>query len=546
MTHEHALKSLHNKITGKQWKRIGTVKRAGILTPLSALRSEQSLGIGEIMDLKPLIDWCRVTGNSIIQLLPLNEMNHLDKSPYSALSVFAIDPIYVSLHGLDRFHLLPEINDYITRNAKEIENLHSQERVDFNEVRRTKMELLRILFRDGYDKEAFSSYIEANQYWINDYALFMVLKEKHELKQWLQWQEPYKNRDTKALQDFSETFKEELLFYKFVQWILFNQLQSVKLYGECYGIFLMGDLPILVSRDSADVWAHQDYFDLKDTVGAPPDMYSTMGQKWGLPPYEWDNMKANGYDWWIARLRYAEHFYHMFRLDHVIGFFRFYIVPEEASDAVDGHYEPVDDTKWKEHGAELLKMIIDNTDMLVLGEDLGAVPPSTREIMEEFGIPGFKVERWERRYDKDSSYIDPDDFYPVSLSTLSTHDSETVRGWWQNYHEERQAYYKALGFEGKAPDKLEGPLEERILKRIYSSASVFTILGMWDILGLNQGTLHDDPAQNRVNVPATVTPNNWTLRYRFDVQDMLGKSFVGFNDKITTLIEESGRKVLNY
>ncbi|HLC15129.1 MAG TPA: 4-alpha-glucanotransferase, partial [Thermodesulfovibrionia bacterium] len=545
MTHEHALKSLHNKITGKQWKRIGTVKRAGILTPLSALRSSSSLGIGEIMDLKPLIDWCRVTGNSIIQLLPLNEMNHLDKSPYSALSVFAIDPLYVSLHGLDRFHLLPEISDYITRNAREIENLRNQERVNFNEVRRTKMELLRILFRDGYDKEAFSSYIEANQYWIDDYALFMVLKEKHELKQWLQWQEPYKNRDTKALQEFSETFKEELLFYKFVQWILFSQLQSVKLYGECHGIFLMGDLPILVSRDSADVWAHQDYFDLKDTVGAPPDMYSTMGQKWGLPPYEWDNMKANGYDWWIARLKYAEHFYHMFRLDHVIGFFRFYIVPEEASDAVDGHYEPVDDTKWKEHGAELLKMIIENTDMLVLGEDLGAVPPCTREIMEEFGIPGFKVERWERRYDKDSSYINPADFYPVSLSTLSTHDSETVRGWWQNYPDERQVYYKTLGFDGTPPDTLEGLLEETILKRIYSSASVFTILGMWDILGLNHGTLHDDPAQNRVNVPATVTPNNWTLRYRFDVQDMLGKNFVGFNDKISNLIEESGRKVLN-
>ena len=544
MAQNNALKSLYNKITCNQWKKIGTEKRAGILTPLSAIKSHDSLGIGEIMDLKLLIDWCRLTGNSIIQLLPLNEMNHLEKSPYSALSVFAIDPIYVSLKYIGRFHTCPEIKQYMEQNASNIETLKNQDRVNFTEVRYIKMKLLRLLFNDGYDENALSDFIEANKYWIHDYAMYMVLKEKHDLVSWHEWKDEYKNRDASALNEFADKNQGELLFYKFIQWILFNQLKTVKKYAEGQGVFFMGDLPILVGRDSADVWAHQDYFNIKGTVGAPPDMYSPEGQKWGLPPYKWDKMKANGYDWWIRRLKYAEHFYHMFRLDHVIGFFRFYIVPEQAPNGRDGHYEPADDKLWKEHGASLLKMIIENTEMLILGEDLGDVPPCTREIMHEFGIPGFKIERWERNYDGDRSFIHPFDFHPVSLSTLSTHDSETLRGWWQNYPEEREEYYKALGFKGKPPERLDGVLEENILRRFYSSSSIFTVVGMWDILGLVPDILNEDPAQNRVNVPATVTPINWTLRYRFYLEEMTERKFAPLNETLRTLIQENGR--LNY
>lgn len=541
MAQKDDLKSLYNKITSHQWKKIGIVKRAGIATPLSAIKSRDSMGIGEIMDLKSLIDWCRLTGNSIIQLLPLNEMNHLEKSPYSALSVFAIDPIYVSLHYVGRFHTSNEIQQYLSKHEEDIKKLRLKERLDFNEVRYFKMELLRLLFRDGYDQKALSAFIEANKYWIHDYALFMVLKAKHELVPWYKLKDEYKNRDIKALNELKEKYQEELLFYKFVQWILFNQLKTVKEYAEGQGVFLMGDLPILVSKDSVDVWANQKYFDVNDTVGAPPDMYSPEGQKWGLPPYNWDKMKANGYDWWIARLKYSENFYHMFRLDHVIGFFRFYIVPEKAPNGRSGRYEPVDDTLWKEHGASLLKMIIQNTDMLILGEDLGDVPPCTREIMHEFGIPGFKIDRWERNYDGDNSFIHPCDYQPVSISTLSTHDSETLRGWWQNYPKEREEYYRTLGCKGEPPEKLDGDLENEILRRFYSSSSVFAVIGMWDILGLVPDILYDDPSKNRINVPATINPNNWTMRYRFYVEDMLERKFAPLNETLRTIIQENER-----
>jgi 4-alpha-glucanotransferase len=424
-------KSFLSSLSGKQWARIGVAKRSGVVTPLFSIYSSKSIGIGEIPDLKLLVDWCVRTGMSVIQLLPMNDVG-FEFRPYDAQSSFALDPMYLSLTELRHVHLTPF--------KKEIEKMRleypaGKERVNYR-VKGAKLELLWKIYQscDCRKLAALSAYEDENKFWLRDYALYKTLKEKFWQSGWESWDEPYKNRDDKVLRSFEKEHLQTLRFHHWLQWQLAEQFKEVKAYGVSKKILFMGDLPFLVSRDSADVWGHQDYFKLDLVSGAPPDDYYAKGQRWGMPAYQWETIARHGYDYPVAKVKYAENFYDFFRIDHVVGVFRLWTIhihePLEHEGQC-GKFDPADENVWEEHGRKILRAWIENTRMIPCAEDLGTVPACSYRVLEEFGIPGINVQRWTKNWGGDASFTPPGSYRKNSIAVISTHDSSSFKGWWE-------------------------------------------------------------------------------------------------------------------
>jgi len=415
-----------------QWQRIGTQRRAGVAVPLFSVFSEASCGIGELPDLNLLVDWCGNTGISLIQLLPLNDVG-FGFRPYDAHSMFALDPMYLCLRrlkgvGAGRWDTAIDLlkEGFPTGRG----------RVDYR-IKGAKLELLWRVFEaavPGDPPAELTDFVRRNTYWIEDYALFRAIKERQQERAWWEWPAELKDRQSDACAAFGRSNGRTLLFQKWLQWQLFEQFRETKVYAGQKGVLFMGDLPFLVSRDSADVWAHQDYFKLDLASGAPPDMLYSKGQRWGMPPYNWANIAAHGYDYVIEKLGYAENFYDLYRIEHVVGMFRVWTIPvsePEETAGVNGAFDPADENEWETHGRRLLDVLLDNTGMLACAEDLGTVPECAFRVLDEYGIPGIDVQRWTRAWGKSYDFSNPEAYRAVALATLGTHDTSGLLGWWQ-------------------------------------------------------------------------------------------------------------------
>ncbi len=416
----------------EQWKRIGLRKRAGVATPLFSIYSEKSIGIGELPDLKLLADWCASTGMTIIQLLPMNDVG-FDFRPYDAQSSFALDPMYLSILEM----LSKEEAEFFREEINKLRRRFPAEppRVNYR-IKAVKLALLWKIFenRGTKNKREFEKFRKTNHFWLHDYAVFKVLKELNGQKSWEDWEPALKSKEFAAIEKFEMDQAKPIAFQEWLQWQLCGQFKTVKAYAEKKGILLMGDLPLLVSRDSADVWAHQDYFKLDLAAGAPPDLYIAKGQRWGMPPYHWDRVAGHGYDYLIEKLRYAENFYDLFRIDHVVGIFRIWSIPlsePPENGGLNGSFDPQDENVWEEHGRRLISVMAENTGMLPCAEDLGVVPPCSYKVLEEFGIPGMDVTRWFKDWGRTNSFRKPEEYRKNSIAVLSTHDMTSVAGWWE-------------------------------------------------------------------------------------------------------------------
>lgn len=422
--------SLLSSLTHAQWQRIGIQRRAGVAVPLFSLYSSSSLGIGEFPDLKLLIDWCKLTGMSMIQLLPLNDVG-FTFTPYDAQSMFALDPMYLSLSylaGVDKKLFQDDLTELKQKFPA------GEKRVNY-EIKGAKLELLWKIFRKKKpaSPSAFERFKKENQFWLRDYCLFKVLKEKNHESAWESWPEDLKHRNENSLNQVIRENEEQIFFYEWLQWQACIQFKKVKQYARAEQVFLMGDLPFLVSRDSADVWARQSYFKLNLASGAPPDFYFAHGQRWGMPPYDWQQIASHDFDYVKERLRYAQNFYDAFRIDHTVGIFRLWTIalsePLESA-GLKGIFDPSDETKWEDHGRWLLDVLVKNTSMLPCAEDLGVVPKCSEPVLQEFGIPGMDVQRWKKEWVTTCDFTSPDQYRLNSIAVLSTHDSASLRGWW--------------------------------------------------------------------------------------------------------------------
>jgi 4-alpha-glucanotransferase len=432
MSKENLKIQLAQTLSHDKWERIGARKRSGILIPLFSVYSKNSFGIGDLGDLKILIDWCRKSGNSIIQLLPLNEVGH-QFCPYDALSSFALEPAYLNFKSIPGSKSR-SIDLRLRALAKDFPN--GKPKVDY----RIKEEKIGIL-RDIYlaDKNAgsqeLSKFKEENTYWLDDFALFKTLKGHQLHKPWYNWEGRYKNRDHQELKIFREEHSNEINFQVWLQWQLYKQLKQVKDICVHRGILLKGDLPLLVSRDSADVWAHPEFFKLEYAAGAPPDMYCAKGQRWGMPTYNWDSIAGDGYRYLKAKLKFAENFYDILRIDHVVGLFRIWSInysePEENK-GLNGFFDPRDENKWGLQGKHILSVMLSSTRMLLCAEDLGMIPEVCTKALVELGIPGNDVQRWVKDWKVAHDFLSPDGFREISVAMLSTHDTTNWPAWWEN------------------------------------------------------------------------------------------------------------------
>ncbi len=300
-------------------------------------------------------------------------------------------------------------------------------------------------------------------------------------------------------------------FHRFLQMELARQFVAAHDYALQNGVFIEGDIPILVNRDSADVWAHMDQFHMDTVAGAPPDMYSEDGQNWGFPTYNWPAMRADNYQWWRGRLHSAEQFMDLVRIDHVVGFFRIWTIRHGEQTGKNGWFVPQDESQWGEHGRRILSMMLESSTMLPLAEDLGTIPHVTRDTMRDMGICGLKVQRWEKWWEGDRTFITPGDYEPLAVATLSTHDSETFADWWEHNPMERGELWGLLGNEGEVPQSVSQELGIQVMKWFAGVNSLFVVHLLQDLLHPFE-LLSGPPATHRINLPGVVRPENWSWR----------------------------------
>ena len=441
---------------------MGLVRRSGVAVPLFSIYSSNSIGIGEIPDLRLLADWCALAGMSMIQLLPMNDVG-FNFRPYDAQSTFALEPMYLCLGRLTGVE--PESF------KREREALAGRfpaggAKVHYG-IKKAKLDLLWEIFQAAKERfqaaASFRDYVRDQKFWLEDYSLFKVLKEEYGQASWEQWPEKFKSRDAGALEEYRRNKSAKLEFEKWLQWQLSEQFKELKRYTQAGKIFLMGDLPFLVSRDSADVWSHQDYFKLDLSSGAPPDAYFAQGQRWGMPPYRWERIAQRGYDYFIEKLKYAQNFYDLFRIDHVIGVFRIWTIP--CSEPVEhyglnGVFDPSDESKWEDQGRELLSQMIQNTAMLPSAEDLGIVPACSYRALEELAIPGMDVQRWSKEWQTTCGFKAPEQYRKNSIAVISNHDMSSFQAWWEFEAGtvDAELFERTARARGIAPEKINGAL----------------------------------------------------------------------------------------
>jgi 4-alpha-glucanotransferase len=415
--------------TADKWERFGMRRRAGVAVPLFSVRSKKSIGIGEIPDIKTIVKWCELTGNTILQLLPLNDTG-FDFAPYNSVSSFALDPMYLSIQALKEVNLAPFKKDIRELRTK---FQHTNDKVDYA-IKQSKVDLLWRIYRRSYlnGLKRFERFVEENNYWLKDYAMYKVIKFINGNDSWEDWQETFKNRDAEVIEKFEKDNIDKLQFHYWMQWQLFEQMNGVKKYAGERGIYIMGDIPFLVSRDSCDVWANKHYFDLKLLSGAPPDMYFSTGQRWGMPPYNREEIEKDNFKYFNDKLKYAENFYDMFRIDHFVGFFRVWTIEESEpieTGGLNGKYSPASEHLWEDTGRKLLDSMVAESNLLPCAEDLGTVPECSGRVLWEYGVPGMDVQRWIK---DTNDFIPKEKFRWLTAATVSTHDSSSLVEWWYN------------------------------------------------------------------------------------------------------------------
>jgi 4-alpha-glucanotransferase len=492
---------------------LSDARHAGLLVPLFSMPSTRSWGVGEIADLPLMAAWLRECGLDMLQLLPLNEMTTGQNSPYGAMSALALDPIYISLARVPEFRALGGVEQLAPGTRDRLRNAQAARSVQYQEVRRIKQEALEAGYRQflGAERRSaprvrqFEMFRCDQAWWLQEYALFRALHERFDARAWTEWPDGLRDREPRALDRARIELHERTLFFEYLQWIAWEQWQEAR--RDLAGVRLFGDLPFIVSLDSADVWARQSQFDLGAQVGAPPDAFSEKGQQWGLPVYRWDVHEADDDRWLRERARRCADLYHGCRIDHLVGFYRTYAIPRDGTP----YFLPADSARQVAQGERLMR-IFSSGGHSVIAEDLGAVPDYVRQSMARLRLPGFKVLRWERDWEAPGQPFRDPAFYPaVSVALTGTHDTEPMRAWWEGAPaEERAAALRIPGLDvpGARPDSpFSAALRDAFLRVLFHAGSDLVLFPIQDVFGW----------ADRINVPGTVGADNWTYRLPWPV-----------------------------
>lgn len=471
---------------------------SGIIMHITSLPGKYGIGtFGE--EAYRFCDFLKKSGQKYWQILPLGQTSYGD-SPYQSFSAFAGNPYLIDLDILQKDGLLQK-EDYENRNFG-----INPEVVDYGRMFTEKMNVLKISF-SNFSKEThddFEQFKKDEAEWLEDYSLFMAIKYKSNFMEWNSWEEKIKRREKDELEKYKDELKEEIEYWKYLQYEFFKQWSSLKAYVNEQGIKIIGDIPIYVAQDSSDVWSNPEVFSLnKETLepislsGCPPDAFSEDGQLWGNPVYDWKYLDETNYDWWIKRVKQSLKLYDVLRFDHFRGFEAFWAVPNGEKTAKNGKWIKGPETK-------LFNALKDKLgEIQIIAEDLGFLTEDTIKFKEESGFPGMKVLEFAFGGNSDNMYL-PHNYERNCVAYTGTHDNDTVRGWVETtgnrYEVERAVKYLNLTEE-------EG-YNWGIIRGVWSSVAHISIGLMQDFLNLGN--------EARMNMPSTLS-NNWSWRAKSDV-----------------------------
>ncbi len=481
----------------------GRNRRSGVLIHISSLPSRYGIG-----DLGPeayrFVDFLKNSGQRIWQILPLTPTKEFcGNSPYVSASAFAGNPLFISPDLLveDRLLLEEEIRPIPEFPA---------ERVDYPKVASYKESILKKAYRRfNQDDKArenlcsdFHSFINENESWLGPYSHFMSFKEKFEDASWVNWPEPLKNRDASALREKGEKLETEIKYVKFQQFLFFRQWMHLKVHCNKNGIAIMGDLPIYVDHDSADVWSNRHLFKLKEegerslVAGVPPDYFSKTGQLWGNPVYNWNEHRKDNFSWWRERVKHNLRMYDMVRLDHFRGLEAYWEVQASERTAVNGQWVTGP-------GAQLLELLRDDHEELpIIAEDLGTITKKVRELMRNFNLPGMRILQFAFGRKMSENPYAPHNHIAHCAVYTGTHDNNTTRGWFiRDIDSETRERVKAYF----GPDINGDNIHMKMIRCALMSVADTAVIPMQDILGLDSSARMNRPGFGK---------GNWEWRMR--------------------------------
>lgn len=478
---------------------------SGILLHPTSLPSPY--GIGDLgKEAYEFIDFLKEAGQHLWQVLPLIPTGFGD-SPYQGFSAFAGQPLLISPEHLKELGLLeePELLD-CPKGQEEL--------VDYGAVIPWKTKILRLAFARFQERietsgktkekltEEYHQFLNTNQFWLEDYALYMACKGAHEGREWLAWEEEYRTPTVKAKKKLQRLLKAEIEYYYFVQFIFYKEWAELKAYANENEIQIIGDMPLYVSLDSADVWANQELFQLDSegyptvVAGVPPDYFSETGQLWGNPLYDWDAQKADGYRWWVARVRHQLQLTDYLRIDHFRGLESYWEVPYGEKTAING--------AWVPGPREELFLAIEKElgqNLPIIAEDLGIITPEVEALRDRFGLPGMRVLQFGFDATDESSFL-PHQFDTTNcVCYTGTHDNDTTLGWYASASEfSRDKVRRYMNTDGNQ-------IHWDFIRTCMGTIAAYAVFPMQDVLGI--GT------EGRMNTPSVGT-NNWAWRYKKD------------------------------
>ncbi|CAM8985551.1 unnamed protein product [Rhodiola kirilowii] len=657
---------------------------AGVSIPMFSVRSEADLGVGEFLDLKLLVDWAVASGFHLVQLLPINDtsVNGMwwDSYPYSSLSVFALHPLYLRVQALSE-----NIPDAIKQEISEAKEKLDMKAVDYEATLSTKISIAKKIFALEKDKifqsASFQRFFSENEGWLKPYAAFCFLRDFFETSDHSQWGRfsNYSKDKLEKLVSEDSLHYDIIRFHYFIQFHLHIQLSEAADYARNKGVVLKGDLPIGVDRNSVDTWVYPTLFRMNTSTGAPPDYFDKNGQNWGFPTYNWEEMSKDNYAWWRGRLSQMAKYFTAYRIDHILGFFRIWELPEHAMTGLCGKFRPsiplsqeeleneglwdfdrlsrpyiltehlqekfgdawplialnflnefqkqryefkedsdtqkkiaaklktfveksllpdteinirrhlfdliqnivlirdpedarkfyprfnLEDTSsfndlddhsknvlrrlyydyyfcrqenlWRQNALKTLPALLNSSDMLACGEDLGLIPSCVHPVMQELGLIGLRIQRMPN--ESDLEFGIPSRYSYMTVCAPSCHDCSTMRAWWEEDEERRLRFYKqVVGSDELPPSKCVPGIAKYILRTHVESPSMWAIFPLQDLLALKEEYTTRPATEETINNP-TNPKHYWRYRVHVTMESLLEDTELTYT--IKDLVQSSGR-----
>ena len=470
------------------------MREQGILMPVSSIPSRYGMGtFGR--ESYEFVDFLKKAGQKLWQILPLGPVGY-GASPYQSFSTFAGNPYYIDLEFL--------IEDgYLTREECDACDFGNHENyIDYEKMYLQRFPLLRKAWeravKKGLEtKKDYVAFLKKSMNWLDDYALYMALKDAFPGKCFIEWERDIRLREPLAMAKYRRELADEIRFYQFQQYLFDKQWRELKLYANKAGVKIVGDIPIYVAFDSADTWAHPELFQLDESgmptavAGCPPDAFSSTGQLWGNPLYNWEYHQKTNYAWWMQRIGYCYELYDVVRIDHFRGFDEYYAIPYGDPTAEFGKWE-------KGPGYDLFRVMKEKLGKkAVIAEDLGFLTPSVIKLVKKTGYPGMKILQFAFDSREESDYL-PHNYTPNSVVYTGTHDNDTTLGWLSSMNRRDRGFAKRyLGIRSSKDIQWE------FIRAALSSVSDTAIIPMQDYLGLG--------SEARINTPSTLG-DNWKWR----------------------------------